>query len=153
MMNKTSVLFNMYPSEHCCGVYQVGHFEQRESNNIWGPISTKFKSLEEVFIDFEEQLFNDLFDEIREEGSATGGGYLLECSLVSKYTSNEPQHQQQLPELADYLLQSGWEIKNVFINRNTGNEVTTYSRLIIEEEILAYKSYFMGEEDNDDDNW
>ena len=143
--------YKFYLEEHptCCGMFVVGNIERGITYNPW-IAPTLFKTEKEACLDFEKEMVFNLIENVgvRESNHPTGG-ILLELSLVSRYNFSglDVGRMSQAPELAKYLVKSGWEIKNVFINTNTGNEVTLYTRFVTPEELEAYKNWYSEDQD------
>jgi hypothetical protein len=66
----------------------------------------------------------DNFD--HQYGSAGYNTYLI--TLVSNYAEKGTDDQGQFPELQDVLLANGWQINQVVVNPNHGNEITLFSK-------------------------
>ena len=128
-----------------CGGFIVGEFDAPTHIN-WGtkaPNCTKQQMLSK----FDEDLRDMLLGETDGNGKSDGGSYYLQCTLVSKYSGIRGE-QKQLPELQEHLLATGWKVVEVLINRNTGNEVTLYSKLIQGDDLDTIEHVY---EDSDDE--
>lgn len=111
---------------------------------------TKFKNLKDLFQDFEVNLLEKVAIAVEGNSNYPGGGYLATASLIKESSYSG----QQLPELADYLLKSGWTLVNTFVNRNTGNTLNFYTRFLTEKELVdaGVDSYnYESESDESDD--
>ena len=145
-MNKHRIMFDLEGMSNCCGMMTISNFHQ-EVEYAWSRDTVEvFKDHRIVFSRFEEDLFEAFFDHIENDANYGGGGYLLACTLVEKY---KDLNEQQFPELAAYLLQSGWEIKNTWTNRNTGNICALYTRFLTDDEISAAEPEREEEEDEE----
>jgi hypothetical protein len=131
--------------DNCCGIIQVGNFNEEYGTFLDKVIPPKWNSTK-----FEETLIDYVVDIVSGNNQYSGGGYLLQCSLVSSYGANGTK---QYPILQDYLLESGWVPMVEFKNANTGHLVTTYNRFLPEEEINTYLAFYNGDEEGSDDEW
>lgn len=115
----------------CCGIQVVANFQEAPVEYDYGDdwmSAPKRKYPRPLFATKKEQI-DDLYERVVK---ATDSPCLL-ISLVSRWNQTEGKDKQkdtaQLPELADKLLEEGWEINQVFINPVHGNnEVTLYSK-------------------------
>ena len=140
-MNNIKV--NVHVDDNCCGILQVGAFQEGYYNMFSNEKPVKWNS-----ISFEETLIDGVIDCVNENNTYPKGGYLLQCSLVSKYGANGTK---QLPILQKYLVSSGWEPVIEFKNANTAHLVTVYYRLLPEEELKAYLEFFYPDTNEDEE--
>lgn len=138
------VTCSMMGDEYCCGIIQMGHFNEKYQSFLSKEKVPKWDSAK-----WEEGMIETVVDHVDGNNTYPGGGYLLQCTLVSRY--GEAYNQGQLPEFQKYLLASGWENVIKFKNANTGNMVKVYYRFLPDEEINTYLDYFNKEDDAYDD--
>ena len=146
-MNLNPIKFNVYRNDNCCGMLEIGGFEQPGPSIYYKPKA--FSSLEDLFTDFEERLLTNICDAISDNSKYTNGTYLLTLSLVDAYAGVSGDRSKQLPEFANYLLSSGWSKTFTFLNRNTNNIVAVYHRMLTDVELIEAGSVDNEEEEND----
>ena len=135
------IVFYLEQSNHCCGIFEAGNFEAK--GMAWGsrtppPDFTE----EEVYKKFIAQLQEDLGVQTS-DGGKHRGHYLVRASLLTSGTSDYAQYQQLVAKL---LAEHKWKTELTFINSNTGNEVTCFSKKISSR---ALKKYRPSDDDND----
>jgi len=128
-MNKNQINFNLDTVQFCCGMFEVGNFAQGTRNMWHTPL--KFKSLQDVFADFEFRLYTDLQESTAYSRNRNNSGYIILATLT----------ENQLPEFQDYLIESGWECAAVWKNGRTNNQINQYQRFISAEEIKLFNEF------------
>lgn len=126
----------------CCGIGIISSFDEEQGryeyldwrHDRFVKAKPKFATEEEQAQDAYDRLIADTWWTTRKDGSEDYDDYsCLMISLVSAYSSARPfpsKHPTgvQFPALQDILIREGWQINQVFINPNHGNEVTLFTK-------------------------
>jgi hypothetical protein len=139
----------------CCGVGVISYFKDEEPtydySRGWTPKRTAPRNKYETKEEQAEACYKKFIEQTWDEDDAyddNAYSYLM-ITLVSNY--DKPMNgfkagDHQYPEMEEILLREGWNINQVFINPNHGNEVTVYSKYFPERDKLLH-------DEDGDDNW
>lgn len=132
----------------CCGIEVVARFKEEEGvytypGGYWG--NPKWRAARNHHSSVEEQI-DDLYNRILEHTSCP----CVLITLVSRFEHNDQGYkagEAQLPLLHEKLIAEDWQINQVFINPEHGdNEVTLYTKTFPERQ--ESRGNFV-----EDDNW
>lgn len=124
--------FNVSQSNHCCGIAEVGGFEEDTDGYDWW--ARREITAPKKYATREEQAdacYKDILRRTDKKGDHEQAFAQLICSLVTKYKG---KRKPQFPELAKLLKEKGWEEYSTFRNPNHGNTITLYGLRIPQRE-------------------
>ena len=135
-MNNHLLQFNLVVSEHCCGILELGHFEQGGDSTWNGKPIEGLPSLEAVFIQFEDRFLRQC-KELTKYSDAWDdkSKYRVTASLVKTHNYGSHREEGEFKELGEWMLKNGWKKDDKFTNPNTGNVVETFKRYITAQDL------------------
>ena len=124
-MSKQRLNFELVQSHYCCGIYELGRFEQLPERDWNGTKRKAFKNNAAVLDNFKKDLCNYFNDFFNEAGFWTDDTtFLVTASLIAEYAANK--NISQFPDLATWFVENGWTAGIRFKNPNSGNTVQQY---------------------------